>query len=315
MSTRHLVHPELRDILELLPQRRYTDESLPQARAELKALADALPPLGSDAVLVEAISLPGIGNAPAVGGLLFRPRHVIGPLPAMLQIHGGGYINGSPELSGPINQALAEDLGCVILSVRYRLAPETPFPGGHDDCYAALAYLFDQAETLRIDPARIGISGESAGGGLAASTCLRARDEGRYQLAFQHLIYPMLDDRVLPGSDINPHVGEFIWTVENNRYGWGALIGAEPGQDEISPYCAPARSDNLSGLPPTFIAVGALDLFLEQDLDYARRLARAGVEIELHVYPGAFHAFDILVDKGPGKAFERDRREWLRRMM
>ena len=222
---------------------------------------------------------------------MHRPRKRERTSGAILHIHGGGYVNGDPMSLAPLHRAMALDLGCVIVSVDYRLAPETRAPGAVEDCYAALAWLFLEAQGLEVDPARVGVLGESAGGGLAAALALLVRDRGEHRLAFQHLIYPMLDDRTCVSAEQNAFAGEFIWSRENNRFGWSSLLGVEPGSADISPYAAPARAVDLTGLPPAYIAVGALDLFIDEDMAYARRLIHAGVPTELHVYPGAFHGF------------------------
>ena len=151
--------------------------------------------------------------------------------------------------------------------------------------------MFANAAELGVDPARIGVMGESAGGGLAASLALLVRDRGEHSLRFQHLIYPMIDDRTCVTASPNPYTGEFVWTAQANHFGWSSLLGQAPGSAGVSPYAAAARAESLAGLPPTFIATGALDLFLEEDLDYAQRLVRTGVPLELHVYPGAYHGF------------------------
>ena len=190
-----------------------------------------------------------------------------------------------------MHRPLAARLGCCIASVDYRLAPETRFPGAIEDCYAALSWLVFNARELGIDPARIGVMGESAGGGLAAALSLLVRDRGEHRLAFQHLIYPMIDDRTGVSATLNPYAGEFVWTAQANRFGWTCLLGAEPGVDGISPYAAAARAENFADLPPAFIATGALDLFVDENLSYAQRLLRSGVPVEMHVYPGAFHGF------------------------
>jgi acetyl esterase/lipase len=244
--------------------------------------------------------------------VVYEPRRRQGLVPAYLHMHGGGYVMGSPHLAAARNQALASALGCVVVSVDYRLAPETPFPGPVEDCYAALKWLFEQAEELGVDRGRIAIGGESAGGGLAAALGLLARDRGEVPVAFQLLVYPMLDDRTAV-AEPDPHVGEFVFTRENNRFGWTALLGGEPGAEDVSPYAAAARASDLSGLPPTYIAVGALDLFLAEDVAYAQRLLRAGVPTELHVYPGAFHGFDMVAHAEVAQRFERELRDALRR--
>jgi triacylglycerol lipase len=232
-----------------------------------------------------------------------------------LHIHGGGYVFGAPNMLDAAHRDLVHDLGCAVFSVDYRLAPETVFPGAVEDCYAALRWITEHAAELRIDPKRIGVMGESAGGGLAAGFALLVRDRNEFSLAFQHLIFPMLDDRTCVAADPHPFTGEFIWTPENNLFGWTSLLGTAPGSAGISPYAAAARAENLAGLPASFIAVGALDLFLEENLEYARRLMRAGVPVELHVYPGAFHGFQIAVDARVSVAAERDRRAALRRAL
>jgi triacylglycerol lipase len=168
---------------------------------------------------------------------------------------------------------------------------------------------------LGVDSARIGVMGESAGGGLAAALALLARDRREHSLTFQHLIYPMLDDRTCVAKSPHPFAGEFLWTAHNNAFGWSALLGAAPGSANVSPYAAAARADDLSGLPPTFISTGALDLFLEEDIEYARRLMRQGVPVELHVYPGAYHAFDFLTNARIAAAARRDSLAALRRFL
>ncbi len=208
-------------------------------------------------------------------------------------------------------------MNCAVFSVDYRLAPETPYPGPVEDCYAALKWLHGNAAMLQVDSDRIGVKGESAGGGLAAALALLARDRGEVTLRHQHLIYPMIDDRTsADGAEVHPFVGEYVWTPELNRFGWTSLLGTSPGGPAVSPYAAAARAENLTGLPPAFISVGALDLFLEEDLEYARRLARAGVPVELHVYPGAFHAFDMAPQSARVAVdAARDSREALRRAL
>ena len=259
----------------------------------MRAAPMVFPPRPEDVARTEMThhAVPGSADAPEVPVIVLRPAGAQGMLPCILHIHGGGYVLGSAAAGEAALRAQSADLGCCIVTVDYRLAPETPHPGPVEDCYAALAWVVAHAAELRIDRARIGVMGESAGGGLAAGLALLARDRGEYALAFQHLIYPMIDDRTVIHTDPHPHTGEFVWTAQRNRFGWASLLGAEPGSDGISPYAAAARAGDLAGLPPTYIATGALDLFLEEDLEYARRLTRAAVPVELHVYPGAYHGF------------------------
>lgn len=314
MSTRSLalVDPQLRPLLDVFPRLRLSAERLPQFRALAPALA---PPRAPDpAVNTSERWFAGPAGAPDVRVLVHRPKQPAARLlPAFLHLHGGGYVLGSPEANVARNEWLVRQLGCVVVAVDYRLAPETPFPGPVEDCHAALLGLHTHAAELGVDPTRIAIGGESAGGGLAAALGLLARDRAQVPVAFQLLLYPMLDDRTGPRPDAHPYTGEFVWTPEDNRFGWASLLGREPGGEGVSPYAAPARAENLAGLPPTFLAVGALDLFLEEDIEYARRLMRAGVATELHVYPGAYHAFDLVATAGVALQFERDYREALRR--
>ena len=243
------------------------------------------------AVATDTRMIPGRSGDPDVSVMVHRPRARTGLVGAILHIHGGGYVTGDAASMAPAHRALAVMLNCVIVSVDYRLAPETIAPGSLEDCYAGLTWLMGEADALGVDRARVGVMGESAGGGLAAALALLARDRGDHPLAFQHLIYPMIDDRTCTSGDPNPYAGELIWSPEKNRFGWACLLGTEPGAADVSPYAAAARATTLEGLPPTFIAVGALDLFVDEDIEFARRLIRAGVPTELHVYPGAFHGF------------------------
>ena len=277
----------------------------------MRAMAEMAPI--PDAVEVSEQEAPGRDGGPPVQVLVFKPDRSTQAKPAILHIHGGGYVVGSAQLYRPQLASLAAQLGAVIVSVNYRLAPETVFPGAVEDCYAALAWLSDQAEALGVDPDRIVVSGESAGGGLAASLAILARDRGEFRLAGQVLTFPMLDDRTGSSRDLGPLAGEFVWTAASNRMGWEALLGHPPGTDGVSPYAAAARCEDLANLPPAFIAVGALDLFLEENLDYARRLARAGVPIEVKVYPGAVHGFVLLEGALLAQLYARDRQVALER--
>lgn len=313
-STRHLVDSELLGALALMPPYTLTREALPLFRK----LGDLSLPEDPEAVEnVELVrqSIPGRPGDPDIGICLHTPRKRGVTRGAILHIHGGGYVTGSAGVLSPVHRKLAFTLDCVILSVDYRLAPETPFPGPVEDCYAALAWLVAQATELEVDPTRIGVMGESAGGGLAAGLALLVRDRGEYSLAFQHLIYPMIDDRTCVSADPNPYAGEFVWDRHNNRFGWEGFLGQPPGGEGVSPYAAAARATDLSGLPPTFISTAALDLFVDENLDYARRLIRAGVPTELHLYPGAFHAFQVAAHATVTASADRDAVSALKRAL
>ncbi len=237
--------------------------------------------------------------------------------PAILHIHGGGMVIGSAFgfRRGPAASSVALD--AVVVTVDYRLSPETPFPGPQEDCYAALLWLAANAATLGVDPQRIAIAGESAGGGLAAAVSLMARDRSGPPLCAQILTYPMLDHRT-GGPECpynNPVTGEFGWTRAHNQFGWEALRAEYALDDARVGWFSPARATNLVGLPPAWIGVGSLDLFLDENFAYAQRLIAAGVPTGFHCYPGAPHGFNILAATQVSQALIRDQIAALRRVL
>jgi acetyl esterase/lipase len=300
-GARGLVAPELLPLLDVFPSFDFNDEVLRAARAGIAMDPQKRPPLSPEqqAVACEERFVPGPPGAPDVRLLVYTPPGEKTIRPAYLHMHGGGYVLGNPEINDGSNRSFAAELGCVVVSVDYRLAPETRFPGALEDCYAALLWLQAQAEHLGIDPSRIAIGGESAGGGHAAALALIARRRGEVQICFQLLDSPMLDDRTGSTSEPHPYCGGLVWTRNSNRFGWRCLLGAEPGGPNVPVEAVPARVADLTGLPPAFITVGALDLFLEENMEYARRLIRAGVPTELHVIPGAFHGFGAAGGQAP----------------
>ncbi|WP_309610248.1 alpha/beta hydrolase [Sphingomonas sp.] len=291
-----LVDPELIPALDLLPNlKTLSHESLAELRALLAEGRDPDPVPG---VTTEWIMLPGRAGAPELRALLHRPT-TPGPHPAVLNIHGGGYVAGTAAREDGPMQALCAELGAVILSVEYRLAPENPFPAALDDAWTGVQWLHEEPERLAIDPARIAVRGVSAGGGIAVGLALAVRDRNGPPIAFLSLVYPMLDDR----TGEHPAAGRHVWPIEANRFGWSCYVG---DGDEPSIYAAPARCVQLAGLPPTFIATGSIDLFIDEDLRFAQRLMHAGVPTELHVYPGAYHGFTLIATSAPARQFERD---------
>ncbi|MEV7422740.1 alpha/beta hydrolase [Streptomyces sp. NPDC091212] len=264
---------------------------------------------------VEERTVPGPPGEPDISLLVCRPAGVPSPLPALYCVHGGGMVIGDNRTG--IDSALdwAAELGAVVVSVEYRLAPEHPHPAPVEDVYTGLVRTVELAGELGIDPARIVITGGSAGGGLAAATALLARDRGGPALLGQLLMCPMLDDRNDTPSSLQM-AGLGMWDRTANHKGWTALLGGARGGPDVSPYAAPARAEDLSGLPPAFIDVGSAETFRDEDVAYAGRLWQAGGRAELHVWPGGFHGFDVMA---PQSAIARDARaaqlNWLRRLL
>jgi acetyl esterase/lipase len=290
---------------------------IPAARRAMDELAAAQM---AKAQPIEGVSsvdkmAPGPKGSPDVFVRVYQPTDRPPTLPALLWIHGGGYVLGSVERDDLLAKHLAKVGQCVVASVEYRLAPEHPFPAPVEDCYAALKWLASHSSEFGVHKSRIAIGGASAGGGLAAGLALLARDRAEVEVAFQLLIYPMIDDcNIAPASETIPDT--YVWTRENNLMGWRAYLGREPGGKDVSPYAAAARATDLKGLPPAYIPVGDLDLFLDENITYAQRLLAAGVPTELHVYPGAFHGFNGFA---PGaeisRRFNADRDNALKRML
>ncbi len=244
-------------------------------------------------ITTKDVFIPGTGGQPDVRVKIYRPKRRPRPLPALLWIHGGGYIFGDIDQESLIANQLTLAGDCTLVSVDYRLAPENPYPAPLEDCYTALKWLFTNADNLKVDRSRIGIGGASAGGGLAAGLALLSRDRAEVNIIFQLLVYPMINDcNTAPASDTLPDT--ILWTREANLAGWRSYLGCKPGGEDISCYAAASRATQLKGLPLAYITVGDLDLFAGEDVDYARKLIASGVPTELHVYPGGCHAFDML---------------------
>jgi acetyl esterase/lipase len=272
-------------------------DDLPAARTRMAELAAAVerPPVPAG-LTTEDRYAPGPAGAPDVLVRLYRPADLPSPEAALYWVHGGGMILGSIAMNDDSCAAIADKLKILVASVEYRLAPEYPYPAPMEDCYAGLRWFARAAAGLGVDPARIAIGGASAGGGLAAGLGLLARDRGEVAVAFQLLVYPMLDDRNITPSS-HAVVDPKVWNRDANTVGWNAYLAGRAGADDVPVYAAPARATELAGLPPTYINVGDLDLFVDEDIAYAQALMRAGVPVELHVYPGAFHGSNNFVSR------------------
>jgi acetyl esterase/lipase len=292
---------------DLIPGMRQPDPALPPPTDEELRRGGAFE--------VTERLVPGPAGAPEVSLLICRPAGAAMPTAAMYYIHGGGMIVGDNRFGVPVMMDWAEELHLAVVSVEYRLAPETPHPGPVEDCYAGLSWMAEHAGELGIDLDRIVIVGASAGGGLAAAVALMARDRGGPALAGQMLMCPMLDDRNDTPS-ARQMAGLGIWDHKSNQTGWTALLGAAAGGTDVSPYAAPARAGDVSGLPPAFIDVGSAETFRDEDVAYASRIWQAGGVAELHVWPGGFHGFAYFAPQAAvSQAATAAQLNWLRRLL
>ncbi len=278
--------------------------------AQFRAVPLAPPLPLSDAVTRHDVEVPG---TPPVTVRVHRPVGVDGPLPCLYSIHGGGYVLGSYDMDDARFDAWCPRYRCVGVSVEYRLAPETPYPGPLEDCYAGLKWVVDHHDEIGVDRDRIGLAGVSAGGGLAAALALLARDRGEVPVRFQLLECPMLDDRqATPSSQLD---GLAIWSRESNTFGWRSYLGDRYGTDDVPAYAAAARATDLAGLPPAYVCVGNVDGFRDEDVDYAVRLNQAGVPAELHVYAGAPHGVMLFAGTEVARRYMRGIDDWVGRQL
>lgn len=269
------LHPELKEMFSFVPEVIYTEENLGAARNEMNEIyagMAAYMPINAS-VLISERYISGAAGNPDVRVKIYEPKVKEGVLPGVLYIHGGGYIFGTADMMDPALQQLVLEVDCVIVSVDYRLAPEHPFPAPLEDCYAALCWFAENAEALGVDSSRIAVTGPSAGGGLTAAVSLLARDRQGPSILFQMPLYPMIDDRSMTKSS-NEITDGRVWNKDKNQLGWNMYLG---GVGEASPYAAPARATDLSGLPPTYTCVGDLDPFRDETIDY-----RTALKLALH---------------------------------
>ena len=308
MSRRDHIDPDVRgpldQLLQLMPGGFNAVADIVERRAAALQLLAALEVPPNPTVVSADRAIPGPQGAPDIMVRVYRPVDATGTLPGIYFIHGGGMILGNMDGEDPVASTICERVDAVVVSVEYRLAPEHPYPAPVEDCYAGLAWMARNAAELGFDPDRLAVYGGSAGGGLTIATSMLARDRGFPALRFQMPIYPMIDDRnETPSSHEITDIG--IWDRSANIEAWQWYLGnGEPDQ-----YAAPARAEDLAGLPATFIDVGTVDLFRDEDIAFATRLMQAGVPTELHVNPGAYHAAEMLAPEAP-----LSERIWARRI-
>jgi acetyl esterase/lipase len=242
---------------------------------------------------VENIFIPGQDARTKIRLRIYQPKSIAAPTPALIWLHGGGYIMGKPEMDDPVCVQYVRELGITVVSVDYRCAPNYCFPAGLEDSYSALKWVAAHSEQLGVDARRVAVGGASAGGGLAAALVHLAHDRPGIKPVFQILVYPMLDDRTVLRTDIDDR-DNFTWSQKSNRFGWESYLGRKCGAEKVAEYSVPARRTDLTGLPQTWIGVGTVDLFHDEDVAYAQRLTECGNDCEIYIVPGAFHGFDVL---------------------
>ncbi len=287
-----MINPALRDDFSKMQPHDYTN--VEERRRALTIDPSALPT--DSRVTVEDVTIIK-GGVPDLRVRIYRPTTKQKEYPAILWTHGGGHIFGSPELYEGLLLKMARELDCIIVAPDYRLAPENPYPADLDDCYAALKWMTSHRKSrLPIDKDRVAVVGDSAGGGLAVAVAMKARDEKGPSICFDMPLYPQLDytDETESSYQILDHR---VWNRDANEFAWRAYLG--DNRSKVEAYASPAHAKDLSGMPPTYIMIGTLDMFRDEAIDYAQRLMTAGVPVELHVIPGMTHAFNTVVPDNP----------------
>jgi acetyl esterase/lipase len=306
MNGSQLLDPEIAALAESMPIPTFTAEVIASLRAQ---------PRPASTERSEAVERTDyqVSTEPDVVVRVHRPKGVDGSLACVYSIHGGGYVMGSFDMDGMRLDRWCQMFRCACVSVEYRLAPESPYPGPLEDCSTGLRWTLEHADELQIDPNRIGIAGVSAGGGLAAALALLVRDRDDVPLKFQLLECPMIDDRQSTHSSQLDAL--LIWNRESNHFGWQAYLGDLYGAADLPYYAAPARCPDLSGLPAAYVCVGGADGFRDEDIEYALRLNQASVPTELHVYPGLPHGGMLFAGTDVARRYDRDVEDWLARQL
>jgi acetyl esterase/lipase len=312
---KNLLDPEIAEAIASVPSVELTAENFAEQRASANTVR-----LDYAGNMIRRVHR-AVHHVPSSVGLDIRtvvyvPEGVEEDAPVLLHVHGGGMVMGLPEMFARRDELLASNHGCIVVTPDYRKAPETPGPGGVKDCYDVLRWIeIGGYQNGKARPKRIVAMGESGGGGIMAGCALLARDEGFTALSAQILLSPMLDDR--SGADVaasGPY-GDLCWSAANNQFCWAAVKGSAGLEQEVSPYISPARATDLSNLPPTYLSVGQLDLFMKEALDYGSRLADAGVPVELHLYSRVPHAFGCVVNTNVARRASRDFEDFLGRSL
>ncbi len=300
----HRFDPELAEVVASLPVPGPASPTsgVAEAEASREQSLSVMAMLGEPdltGLVVEEVRIPGLRDAPEVPALVYRPEGLVGTGPGIVQIHGGGFSTGS--IFGDMEGAstLAKNLGVVVVTPEYRLAPEHPAPAGVEDCYATLGWLHDNAERLGVETDRIAVGGGSAGGGLAAGVALMARDLGGPALCFQFLMIPELDHR-LDTPSMRAFVDTPLWNRHAAEQSWRWYLGPDHTGD-VSPYASPSVASDLSGLPPAYISAMEFDPLRDEAIHYALRLLEAGISVELHTFPGTFHGSSLVTGAAVSK--------------
>jgi acetyl esterase len=308
--TSYRFDPELAPLVDQLPRADLTD--LAATREQIDGFLGAFS-AGVDTTGIEVrdISVPGPDGAPSIPARTYRPDGPSSsPRPCLLDIHGGGFVIGQLEMQHPTSVEMARDLDIVVVTLNYRLAPEHPFPAGLDDCYATLSWIHEHADELGVDPARVGIGGQSAGGGLAAGLALLARDRGGPAVCFQMLGIPELDHR-LETTSMRTFVDTPLWHRPNAELSWQHYLGAD--RSDVSPYASPSLAADLIGLPPAYVSTMEYDPLRDEGIQYALRLLGAGVPVELHSFPGTFHGSAMFTTAAVSQRAHREMLDAIRR--
>lgn len=294
--SRHLVDQEIISVVDLFPTTDLSESMLMESRNNQAKMLPQIDVTQLFPVTFEEKTVPSYFGGPDIRIEIIKPiqpKH--NKLPLFYSIHGGGMVMGSPVGDRTANASLASQHGFCCVSVYYRLAPEHAQPSQLQDCYSGLKWCIEHAEELAIDSQKVAISGSSAGAGLATGLAIYIRDQKEFDIHHLRLRNPMLDDRTSIAPE-HPYAGEFVWTKGSNYFGWKSVLGHEPGHEAVSEYYVPARAKSLAGLPPTYISIGSIDLFVDEALLFAKQLVFDGVLMELHVYPGYHHLSPMFPD-------------------